>query len=139
VQSLVGQREEQAAEEQPAPGTSEAQQAAGGGASLHLCSAPSSLGGSSPLSASLRRGLALRAAEEDAGQRRQGLGLADDRARPRAARRRRASLGNPERDRRLCASDAARRRGEGADGALLPGSAARAVRRGRDARGVPGR
>lgn len=34
MQSLVGQREEQAAEEQPAPGTSEAQQAAGGGASL---------------------------------------------------------------------------------------------------------
>ena len=139
AQSLVGQLEEQAAEEQPAPGTGEAQQAASGGASLHLCSAPSSLGGSLPLSASLCRGLALRAAEEDQGQRRQGLVLADRRARPRAARRRRASLGDPERDRRFRASDAARRRGEGADGALLPSSAACAVRRGRDARGIPGR
>ena len=74
AQSLAGQREEQAAEE-PAPGTSEAQQAASGGATLCLCSAPSSLGGSSPLSASPRRGLALRAAEEDEGQRRQRRGL----------------------------------------------------------------
>ena len=139
AQSLVGQLEEQAAEEQPAPGTSEAQQAASGGASLYLCSVPSSLGGSSPLSASPRRGLALRAAEEDEGERRQVLALADRRAHPRAARRRRASLGDPERDRRFRASDAARRRGEGADGALLPSSAACAVRRGRDARGIPGR
>ena len=139
AQSLVGQLEEQAAEEQPAPGTSEAQQAASGGASLYLCSVPSSLGGSSPLSASPRRGLALRAAEEVEGQRRQVLALADRRAHPRAARKRRASLGDPERDRCFRASDAARRRGEGADGALLPSSAACAVRRGRDARGIPGR
>ena len=38
AQSLAGQLEEQAAEEQPAPGTGEAQQAASGGASLYLCS-----------------------------------------------------------------------------------------------------